>query len=120
MSPIAQRYFAIEQEILRGRAHARRPEDREDGLLEESDDLWLAMTEEERAAADARGRSYAAIWTAAIRAAPRYGTTPGVLDRLEAAMVEDAALRNDTESILSLLRQLARARRVDTIAMRSP
>lgn len=47
-----------------------------------------------------------------VRAVPRYGSTPGALDPLETAMVEDAARRKDVESILSLLRQLARARRL--------
>lgn len=64
MSPTAQRYFAIEQEILWGRAHGRRPESQDDRLLEESDELWLRMTEDERAAADARGRAYTATKTA--------------------------------------------------------
>lgn len=63
MSPTHLRYFAIEQEILWGRAHGRLPEDREDQLLEESDELWLRLTEGERAAADARGRAYTAIET---------------------------------------------------------
>jgi hypothetical protein len=65
VSPTAQRYFAIEQEILWGRAHGRPTEDAEDRLLEESDALWLRMTEGERAAADARGRAYTAIETVA-------------------------------------------------------
>lgn len=47
-----------------------------------------------------------------VRAVPRYGSTPGTLDPLETAMVGDAALRGDVEPILSLLRQLARARRL--------
>lgn len=47
-----------------------------------------------------------------VRAVPRYGTTPGALDPLETAMIEDAARRKDVELILSLLRQLARARRL--------
>lgn len=64
VSPTAQRYFAIEQEILWGRAHGRLPENRADRLLEESDELWLRMTEDERAAADVRGRAYTAIRTA--------------------------------------------------------
>lgn len=65
MSPTAQRYFAIEQEILWGRAHGRLTEDTDDSLLEESDALWLRMTEDERAVADARGRVYTAIETVA-------------------------------------------------------
>lgn len=47
-----------------------------------------------------------------VRAVPRYGTTPGALDPIETAMVEDAARRKDVEAVLSLLRQLARARRL--------
>lgn len=65
MSPTALRCFAIEQEILWGRAHGPLTEDAEDRLLEESDALWLRMTEDERAAADARGRAYTAIQTVA-------------------------------------------------------
>ena len=63
MSPADQRYFAIEQEILWGRAHNTLAEADEDRLLEESDALWLRMTDLEHAAADERGRAYTAIRT---------------------------------------------------------
>lgn len=52
-----------------------------------------------------------------VRAAPRYGSTPGTLDVLEAALVDDAARCKDVDAILSLLRQLARARRLPEIVL---
>ena len=54
MSDAAVSYENLEARILRGRALGILPEETEDVILEEMDELWLAMTEEERAAANTR------------------------------------------------------------------
>jgi hypothetical protein len=54
MNDAAVSYENLEARILRGRALGILPEETEDVILEEMDDLWLAMSEEERAAANTR------------------------------------------------------------------
>lgn len=51
-----------------------------------------------------------------LRVTPLYARRPGELDDAERATVLDAAARKDTETVLSLMRQLARARRLAEIA----
>lgn len=46
---------------------------------------------------------------------PRYAGSPGELDDSEHALVAEAAARPDTEAVLELMRQMARARRVGAL-----
>jgi hypothetical protein len=55
---VASRYYEVERQVMVGRARGTLAEAREDELLEESDELWLAMTDAERAEVDARVREY--------------------------------------------------------------
>ena len=57
----ADRYYQVERQVMVGRARGTLTEAGEDELLEESDDLWLQMTMEERAEADARVEGYIAL-----------------------------------------------------------
>lgn len=57
----ADRYYQVERQIMVGRARGTLSEAREDELLEESDDLWLQLTPEERAEVDARVLGYVAL-----------------------------------------------------------
>lgn len=54
MTSAASQYEELQKSILRGRALGTLPEEAEDSLLEQMDDLWWEMTEEERREADRR------------------------------------------------------------------
>ena len=56
----ADRYDQVELQIMVGRARGTLTLEHEDALLEESDELWLLLTEEERAEVDRRVRGYIA------------------------------------------------------------
>ena len=47
-----------------------------------------------------------------LRVTPRYARGPGMLDPMERDLCTEAATRRDAEPVLSLMRQLARARRL--------
>lgn len=54
----ADRYYLVERQIMVGRARGTLTEEQEDALLEETDELWLLLTEDERSEVDRRVRSY--------------------------------------------------------------
>lgn len=61
MNDAAQRYIRLEEQILEGRALGTLDEETEDTLLEEMDDLWLEMTEEDREWANQRAQKMLAV-----------------------------------------------------------
>jgi hypothetical protein len=50
-----------------------------------------------------------------LRVTPRYAREPGELEQGERRLCSDAAARKDTEAVLALMRQLARARRLGAV-----